>query len=185
MGGWGSPTFTTSPKAMAGARWEMQGHGAPGAHLNWQKMSAYSAEMLEACRTVTRKVKMLPSFRWSRAVSSGPSGTGFSGLSRRRSSGVTAGRGGSSARRRGHPPWCLPAAPHQGSGLSMLGWAQEAGCRGRGGCSPTACQHPLTCAGVVVDFVGGGTHVADLPLAFDDAQLLLGGPRARHPHGWA
>lgn len=34
-----------------------------GTHLNWQKMSAYSAEMLEACRTVTLKVKMLPIFR--------------------------------------------------------------------------------------------------------------------------
>lgn len=30
-------------------------------------MSAYSAEMLEACRTVTLKVKVLPIFRWDRA----------------------------------------------------------------------------------------------------------------------
>lgn len=55
----------------------------------------------------------------------------------------------------------------------------------QGGRSPTACQHPFTCTGVVVDFISGGTHVADLPLAFDDAQLLLGGSRARHPHSWA
>ena len=32
-------------------------------HLNWQKMSAYSAEMLEACRTVTLKVNVLPILR--------------------------------------------------------------------------------------------------------------------------
>lgn len=38
-------------------------------HLNWQKMSAYSAEMLEACRTVTLKVKVLPIFRWDRTFS--------------------------------------------------------------------------------------------------------------------
>lgn len=38
-------------------------------HLNWQKMSAYSAEMLEACKTVTLKVKVLPIFRWDRDVS--------------------------------------------------------------------------------------------------------------------
>lgn len=36
-------------------------------YLNWQKMSAYSAEMLEAWRTVTLKVKVLPIFRWDRA----------------------------------------------------------------------------------------------------------------------
>lgn len=35
--------------------------------MNWQKMSAYSAEMLEACRTVTLKVNVLPIFRWDRA----------------------------------------------------------------------------------------------------------------------
>lgn len=35
-------------------------------YLNWQKMSAYSAEMLEACRTVTLKVKTLPILRCSR-----------------------------------------------------------------------------------------------------------------------
>lgn len=56
-------------------------------HLNWQKMSAYSAEMLDACRTVTRNVKALPRCRWARAVSRGPSRTAFSGLSRRRPSG--------------------------------------------------------------------------------------------------
>jgi len=127
--------FTTSPEAMAGAQWELRSQGAPGAYLNWQKMSAYSAEMLEACRTVTRNVKILPSFRWSRAVSSGPSGAGFSGLSRRRSSGVTAGRGESSARQGGvggHPPPCPPAVLQQGSGLSMLGRAQEVGCQDKG-----------------------------------------------------
>lgn len=43
----------------------------------------------------------------------------------------------------------------------------------------------LTCAGVVVDLVGGGPQVTDLPLAFHDAQLLLGGSRAGHPHGGA
>lgn len=32
-------------------------------------MSAYSAEMLEACRTVTLKVNVLPIFRWDRAFS--------------------------------------------------------------------------------------------------------------------
>lgn len=32
-------------------------------HLNWQKMSAYSAEMLEAWSTVTLKVKLLPIFK--------------------------------------------------------------------------------------------------------------------------
>ena len=57
--------------------------------MNWQKMSAYSAEMLDACRTVTRKVKVLPRPRWSRAASRGPSRAAFSGLSRR-PSGVTA-----------------------------------------------------------------------------------------------
>lgn len=36
-------------------------------HLNWQNMSAYSAEMLEACRTVTLKVNVLPIFRWDSA----------------------------------------------------------------------------------------------------------------------
>lgn len=36
-------------------------------YLNWQKMSAYSAEMLEAWRTVTLKVNVLPIFRWERA----------------------------------------------------------------------------------------------------------------------
>lgn len=44
---------------------------------------------------------------------------------------------------------------------------------------------PLTCAGVVVDLVGGGPQVTDLPLAFHDAQLLLGRSRAGHPHGGA
>lgn len=127
MGGLGLPDVYCQPQGQGTV-----GNVGPGAHLNWQKMSAYSAEMLEACRTVTRKVKMLPSFRWSRAASSGPSGAGFSGLSRRRSSGVTGGRGGSSARWGGHPPQRLPAALHQGSGLSTLGWAQEAGCWRRG-----------------------------------------------------
>lgn len=32
-------------------------------------MSAYSAEMLEACKTVTLKVKVLPIFRWDRDFS--------------------------------------------------------------------------------------------------------------------
>lgn len=32
-------------------------------------MSAYSAEMLEACKTVTLKVKVLPIFRWDSAFS--------------------------------------------------------------------------------------------------------------------
>lgn len=64
-------------------------HPGYKAHLNWQKMSAYSAEMLDACRTVTRKVKVLPRPRWSRAASRGPSRAAFSGLSRRLS-GVTA-----------------------------------------------------------------------------------------------
>lgn len=50
------------------------------AHLNWQKMSAYSAEMLEACRTVTLKVKTLPILRCSSA-SSGASRLAFSGAS--------------------------------------------------------------------------------------------------------
>lgn len=49
--------------------------------MNWQKMSAYSAEMLEACRTVTLKVKILPILRCSRVVSSAPSRPGFSGFS--------------------------------------------------------------------------------------------------------
>lgn len=66
------------------------GHGQQ-AHLNWQKMSAYSAEMLDACRTVTRKVKVLPRRRWSRAVSRGPSRADFSGLSRRPSGGTAVG----------------------------------------------------------------------------------------------
>lgn len=61
------------------------------AHLNWQKMSAYSAEILDACRTVTRKVKVLPRRRWSRAVSRGPSRAAFSGLSRRPSGGTAVG----------------------------------------------------------------------------------------------
>lgn len=50
------------------------------AHLNWQKMSAYSAEMLEACRTVTLKVKTLPILRCSSA-SSGASRLAFRGAS--------------------------------------------------------------------------------------------------------
>lgn len=56
-----------------------------------------------------------------------------------------------------------------GRGLSVRRWVR-------------AGSSPLTCTGVVVDFVGGGPQVTDLPLALDDAQLLLGGPRARHPH---
>lgn len=59
-------------------------------HLNWQKMSAYSAEMLEACSTVTRKVKVLPRRRQSSAASRGPSRAAFSGLPRARPSGGTA-----------------------------------------------------------------------------------------------
>jgi len=43
-------------------------------------MSAYSAEMLEACKTVTLKVKVLPIFRWERAFS----GDSSSGRSRPR-----------------------------------------------------------------------------------------------------
>lgn len=85
--------FPGQPKEVKARAWrEVTGWGPPWSHLNWQKISAYSAEMLEACRTVTRNVKMLPSFRWSRAASRGPSIVDFSGLSRRRSSGVTAWR---------------------------------------------------------------------------------------------
>lgn len=40
-------------------------------HLNWQKMSAYSGGMLLACRTVTRKVKILPTSRCSAKLSPG------------------------------------------------------------------------------------------------------------------
>ncbi len=50
-------------------------------YLNWQKMSAYSAEMLEACRTVTLKVNTLPILRCSKAVSSVPSRLAFNGFS--------------------------------------------------------------------------------------------------------
>lgn len=38
-------------------------------YLNWQKMSAYSAEILDACSTVTLKVKLLPIFRCESACS--------------------------------------------------------------------------------------------------------------------
>lgn len=55
-------------------------------------MSAYSAEILDACRTVTRKVKVLPRRRWSKAVSRGPSRAAFSGLSMRPSGGTAVGR---------------------------------------------------------------------------------------------
>lgn len=41
--------------------------GRSTTYLNWQKMSAYSAEMLEAWRTVTLKVNVLPIFRCERA----------------------------------------------------------------------------------------------------------------------
>lgn len=83
------------------------------------------------------------------------------------------------------PPSVSASSPAPGqwafdTGVGAGGWVPA-----QGGRSPTACQHPFTCAGVVVDFISGGTHVADLPLAFDDAQLLLGGSRARHPHSWA
>lgn len=51
-------------------------------YLNWQKMSAYSAEMLEAWRTVTLKVKMFPILRCSRVPSrASPSRLDFRGLS--------------------------------------------------------------------------------------------------------
>ena len=80
--------------------------------MNWQKMSAYSAEMLDACRTVTRKVKVLPRPRWSRAVSRGPSRVAFSGLSRRLS-GVTA--AGSKGQRGVEGPEGL--SPGLGTGL--------------------------------------------------------------------
>lgn len=42
-------------------------NGRSVTYLNWQKMSAYSAEMLEAWRTVTLKVNVLPIFRCDRA----------------------------------------------------------------------------------------------------------------------
>lgn len=42
-------------------------NGSSTTYLNWQKMSAYSAEMLEAWRTVTLKVNVLPIFRCDRA----------------------------------------------------------------------------------------------------------------------
>lgn len=51
------------------------------AHLNWQKMSAYSAEMLEAWSTVTLKVNRLPTFRCSSVASRAPSRHAFSGFS--------------------------------------------------------------------------------------------------------
>lgn len=51
------------------------------AHLNWQKISAYSAEMLEACSTVTLKVNRLPTFRCSSDASRAPSRQAFSGFS--------------------------------------------------------------------------------------------------------
>lgn len=54
------------------------GEGRGAAYLNWQKMSAYSAEMLEACSTVTLKVNRLPTFRCSRVASSAPSRHVFS-----------------------------------------------------------------------------------------------------------
>lgn len=53
------------------------------------------------------------------------------------------------------------------------------------GATPELLSHLLTCTGVVVDFISRRPHVADLALAFHDAQLLLRGPRARHPHSWA
>lgn len=156
------------------------GWGPPWSHLNWQKISAYSAEMLEACRTVTRKVKMLPSFRWSRAASRGPSIVDFSGLSRRRSSGVTAWRREPSDVRS-----CLPDACQQLCTAAGRELPEAGACSAQMAPAVSAGGSPLTCAGVVVDFVGGGPQVTDLPLAFDDAQLLLGGSRAGHPHGGA
>ena len=96
--GWAN-TAPTWPAPCSAPRHGSLGHRVPaqrgdtkaaGAHLNWQKMSAYSAEMLDACRTVTRKVKVLPRRRWSRAASRGPSRAAFSELSRRRPSGGTA-----------------------------------------------------------------------------------------------
>jgi len=35
-----------------------------GTYLNWQKMSAYSGEMAEACSSVTRNWNVWPIFRW-------------------------------------------------------------------------------------------------------------------------
>lgn len=112
------------PEEVKARAWrEVTGWGPPWSHLNWQKISAYSAEMLEACRTVTRKVKMLPSFRWSRAASRGPSIVDFSGLSRRRSSGVTAWRREPSDVRSHLPDTCqqLCTAGHElpGPGLCV------------------------------------------------------------------
>lgn len=48
-------------------------HGDALTHLNWQKMSAYSGGMPAACRTVTRKVKTLPTSSWPITPSDWPS----------------------------------------------------------------------------------------------------------------
>lgn len=51
-------------------------------YLNWQKISAYSAEILDACKTVTLKVKLLPILRCSTSPSIWASTGDFNGLSR-------------------------------------------------------------------------------------------------------
>lgn len=175
-------------------------------HLNWQKMSAYSAEMLEACRTVTLKVKMLPSFRCSSPASNGPSRAVFSGLSRRRSSGVTVGGGEplentpdsvhpgpGNARHTTHQyKHCFPwhhaeALALRDVGLDDLVSGKTFVCFRLGAQLPLAplpheLNHPFTCTRVVVDFICRGADVSYLSLAFNNPQLLLRGPRPRHPH---
>lgn len=69
-----------------------------------------------------------------------------------------------------------------------MGCQCQGGCKRLGGCReplPNSLSHLLTCTGVVVHFISGRPHIADLPLTFHNAQLLLRGPRARHPHSWA
>lgn len=72
-----------SLKSCRGDWWSLQKttKGRRSAHLNWQKMSANSAEMLEACSTVTLKVNRLPTFRCSSVASRGPSRHALSGFS--------------------------------------------------------------------------------------------------------
>lgn len=126
-------------------------------HLNWQKMSAYSAEMLEACRTVTLKVKVLPIFRCDRAFS----GERSRGRSRPRTELLVGVLGASTVatvfrekKRRINP---IDEAIWQTSRSVRL--------------STHTC---LTFARVVVDFIHRDPHLSILSFSLYNSQLLLG-----------
>lgn len=143
-------------------------------------MSAYSAEMLEACKTVTLNVKVLPIFRWERAFS----GERSRGRSRPRPGLFTGLRGASMVATWNRNTciwyfclrslWIVSTSPvtvqhfHLTPPYSSFKfWLVQK--------IPGLHRRRLTWTGVVVDFISRDSYLGVLSFSLHNSQLLLGG----------